>query len=192
MTSAEHKDAAHAIRCYNRATQRLNGIRGTYPIRHTRRSLRIASELVAWCKANDLDVDRWIRARHEAIGWKFRISLKCMIGATDEYLIEYREWREVRVIEKEIDSRTSLAVVPDTSRVHDLTVLGDVIKESYSDEPDLCYGISTGPDPLSGGWHPESEWCQKCPRADDCRSALSPMVRRCRERPSLDQNSSGS
>ena len=176
---------AEAITLYTRMTQSLNGRFGVYPVRHVRKTLKQASELLDWCEREDIDLKRFIEARHDAVKWKRRIPLSRLKKVSDRFLGQFREWMEAQVIDREANDRFSNRVESDTDRRSELTVLGEATKASYAENPDVCLAVSSISDSLTGGWNPKSEWCQRCPRSGDCRQSLADGVRECREHLSL-------
>ena len=167
---------SEAITLYNRLTQRLCGRRGTFPLRHSRNMISVSAEFLTWADRHEIDVRHWIIARHDAIKWCRRIPLKDLtLPPESPFRQNYQEWiaGKLASLDQEVADRT--AVLPDTNRVTGTTLLGEASKAAFVDDPVVCLASAKT---LTGGWHPASEWCVKCPCAADCRSLLTAGVRR--------------
>ena len=170
--------AHELLTLYNRLTQRLCGRPGTFPLSHSANMLKAAGAFLTWAKRNEVDARYWIIARHDAIRWCRRIPLKDLHQVGDEFRDKYDGWMVGRMasMDQEVSDRKS--VVDDTDRVAELTMLGEACKAAFAAEPEVCLGSATA---LTGGWHPDSEWCQQCRVSSDCRRLLPPRTewRRC-------------
>tara|TARA_R110002020_G_scaffold27266_11_gene87966 strand:+ start:1044 stop:1484 length:441 start_codon:yes stop_codon:yes gene_type:complete len=138
--------------------------------------LIVAAEFLQWAARHEINPRHWIIARHDAIKWCRRIPLKDLTLPPDSnFRQSYQEWigNKLAALDQEVLDRKS--VESDTSRVTELTVLGEASKAAFREEPEVCLGSAQT---LTGGWHPDSVWCSKCSLAADCRSDLSANVRR--------------
>ena len=160
---------------YNRITARL--LRGGQrPASHSRKMIGVARRFLEWCEARAINPKHWIVARHEWSGWTHRIALSKMDTASDRFVSAWDEWIANRYAEWDAEKRDRAAVISDTNRVDDTTVLGEAQKAAYAhhEEPELC--MVTGSS-LTGGWHPASKWCKACRLSVEGRLRLSPAIR---------------
>lgn len=164
-------NASEVITLYNRLTQRLCGRRGTYPLQHSRNMLSVATDFMTWADRHKINARHWIIARHDAIKWCRRIPMKDLkLGSSSQFRSQYEEWIAGKLAAMDQEVADRLAVVPDTNRVLDLTMLGEATKAALASEPEVCMASSSS---LTGGWHPHSDWCKPCRLAPDCRQRLS-------------------
>ena len=168
------------ITVYNRVTQRLCGLRGTFPLKHSKTMLEAADAYLSWCREQAVDPTHFILLRHDAIRWCRRIPIRELTQVNGDFIDRF-EWKLNRYAAMEQDKRDSKRVKADTDRRKSLTVLGETMKATLAPTPEACLGTSLESMPLTGGWHPASVWCQACRRSEQCRQALPPGVESARE-----------
>lgn len=163
------------IDTYNRITARLLNGRQR-PASHSRKMLGVARSYLAWCEGRGINPKHWMVARHEWSGWTHRIALSKMKTASQRFRDAWDEWIANRYAEWDAEKRDRAAVVADTNKIDNPTVLGEAQKAAYAHhgEAELC--MVTGSS-LTGGWHPASKWCAVCSHGQECRMRLSPAIR---------------
>ena len=163
------------ITLYNRLTARLCGKRGTYPIPHSRNMLEAAHRFSAWCSEREISPKHFILARHDAIKWSRRIPIRDLIKVTERFLAHYDGWMAGQQGQRDQERDDQQRVQADTSSLTELTVLGESAKATFAQTPEVCLGSAAT---FTGGWHPDSRWCQTCPLSRDCRELLPEAVKR--------------
>lgn len=129
------------------------------------------AQFAAWCGENGVDPRRYIRARHEAIGYKHRIAVKSL--RSDSFLKSFRRFGNDRQAAFEGQLRVQAAVVDDSDhRGGELRELWELMKRRIAGTVECA--IDTD---MTGGWNPRSPWCRDCALADECRDALPEAVR---------------
>ena len=133
-------------------------------------------EFGQWCVDNGVDPERWVRARHDAIGFRHRISIENL--ASPKFLPKFRDFGDDLQHEAQGQDRMAQAVVDDVPiDSDDLRFLSESLKRAYSMDPELC-AMSQD---LTGGWNPKSEWCRSCSAVGDCKAKMPEATRRRRE-----------
>lgn len=161
------------LRVYNRLTARFcNGVR-VFPRKASKQALEQCQAYVTWCVGESLDPERFIRARHEATGWKFRIPINRLLAVSPAFVEKFLEWGDGRQSETQLNEKLNSIVVDDTDRDAELTTLSERIKLEFSESPEACL-LSID---LSLGHHPASEWCRKCRLSEACRAQLPGSVK---------------
>ena len=120
-----------------------------------RRVYEQAVRFLRWCTENQVDPERYIRARHDAIKWKHRIPLDRL--ASPKFLIKFREWGDDKQAEEVSQDRLAAkAVRGERSRY-----LAEAVRRTMP--PKLCRH-----DPWT--WYdPESPTCTQCVERCDVR-----------------------
>lgn len=139
----------------------LNGLE-PYPEGWYRNMRASFTALIAWCAERDIDPQRWVMAKHRAIGWRFRLSPKKLVKASDKFIAEFRAWREMHQADEE-GQIAMLGSAIDDGTNGEMGYLSEALKRTFAGEPDTCL---TAPET---GWHPESRWCGACPHTGVCR-----------------------
>jgi hypothetical protein len=156
------------LRVYNRVTAKFcNGFK-VFPRKVSEPALEQCADFMRWCKSESVDPERFIRARHEATGWRFRIPLGRLSGVSPVFVDKFKEWGDGKQTETQIDEKLAAIVVDDTDRSAHTTALSERVKLEFAESPETCL-LSID---LSLGWHPESVWCSKCRLAEACKSRL--------------------
>lgn len=139
--------------------------------------IRVAEEFLGWSDRNTIDPKHWLVARHDAIKWSRRISIKKLPLKSGKFRRNYDEWvaNKMAALDQEVLDRKKTQT--DTSKVRSLTVLGESTKSALAQDPEACLVASKD---LSGGWHPASDWCVNCCVASDCRSLLGERIAKLR------------
>lgn len=161
------------VSLYNRVTDRCPGVprdKQGRPIgrKVTATSVKEATAFLRFCAEHAIDPERWIVARHDAMGWKARVALAELHRVSDNYMAHFQTWGDSRAAEA---TRT---VEPE-----DLDRPGpyaEALKATYAADPALCMV-----QPETRGWHPGSDWCRACPEAERCRRRLPAARRQARE-----------
>ncbi len=125
-----------------------------------------AARYLRWCRANDVDPVRFIEFRFQYAS-AVRHPLLSQL-ASSSALDRFRERAAVSAHER--DLHAMLASQP----LRDLLYLNhgqEAVRRNYTldGRPDLCEVQPS----LSGGYHPESQWCPTCPRASSCRTRVN-------------------
>lgn len=118
-------------------------------------------DVVAFLRSQAIDPRAWVRARHDAIGWKFRIPPSKLVG-TPEFLAKFREFGEARQRRQITDTK----LVPVVQRRQEMTILGERAKAAYEGDRMLCEVMRD----LTGGYSAQSKHCSSCERAGSCRA----------------------
>lgn len=174
MTPVTRAEAEQLVLLYNRVTLRCPDVPRDgqgQPIgrKVTAASVREATTFLRFCQEQAVDPERWIVARHEALGWKARLALKDLHHVGDNYLDHFKTWGDARAVEA---TRT----VQPIEDYDALAPFAEQLKATYAHASDLCMVT-----PDTRGWHPASTWCQRCPQAEACRRRLAPARRMRRE-----------
>ncbi len=137
--------------------------------------VQAARKFLAWCAVEGVDPERWIRARHDAIGYRRRIRLKQMASA--KFLPKFMAWGDGKQAAQVAQERIALEVIDLTEADPGVTPLTEAMKRTLADSPEICAVDQE----LTGGWHPRSEWCRGCRAVDFCKAQLNSRVLRVRE-----------
>lgn len=111
-----------------------------------------------WCDRRGIDPERWIRAKHAAIKWRFRVRISQLARATPKFLAAFRDWGDGVAAEHIHQAELRLQVVDD--RWGGLRVMSERLKRTL--EPRLC---RIAPETA---YHPGSRWCAACPESRAC------------------------
>jgi len=136
-----------------------------------------AEKFLSWCGEKRVDPLDFILVRHDAIRWCRRLPIRELSLVKDDF-IERFEWRIRQVAADRRDRVDSARVEEDTDRILGMTILGETSKASLSSTPEVCMGTSLEASPITGGWHPESAWCNVCRLEDKCRKSLGYLANR--------------
>jgi hypothetical protein len=173
-------DPIDLLAVYNRVMT-ANGLSGKpmskTPNKKTGRSMRdgVAS-FGEWCVRNNVDPGRFIRARHEAIRFRYRISFEQL--ASDKFLTKFRQFGDDRQSAVQEQDRLSDQVEDDTPLDSDeLRHVWEQVKRANALDRELCMLNYD----MTGGWNPRSLWCGDCPIANECKAQLPEHIRRRRE-----------
>lgn len=123
------------------------------------------AELGDFCESKGIDPERWVRAKHEAIGWRFRVKVTQLSNASEAFLGNYLAWGSNVQAEAQSQEEIAASVVLDGPGADGLTILGEAVKRRFAASPEVCL-VS---EDLTRGWHAQSSWCQSCPLAMQCR-----------------------
>ncbi len=135
-------------------------------------TLTAIADFGAWCSRQGVDPIRYIRARHEAIGWVRMISFERL--ASDLFLVKFREWGDGVQANHMDQARLVAATEDDTPRGGlDLIHLFETFKRLHRTDRVLCRVEQD----VTGGWNPRSPECAGCGEAGACTDMLPPDVR---------------
>jgi len=166
------------LRVYNRVTQ--EGVtRQTWVRQASTKALRESADVLTFCAAHGIDPERWVRAKHDAIGWRFRVKLTHLTRSTPRFMENFQSWGDDRQAGEIQQERFVSACEDDDDRTTEVIPLYEQAKAVFVSVREVCQGSSRA---LTGGWHPRSRWCGDCPRAAGCKAALPHAVRVRRER----------
>jgi len=169
-------NARECLRLYNRLTARFcDGLR-VFPRKVTTNALAQCEGFLKFCDSNSIDPDRFIRARHDATGWRFRVSLARLYQVQPGFLAKFREFGDDKQASTQLAEKLATTVVEDTDRRSTLTVLSESAKAEFAATPEVCLASHD----ITLGWHPQSVWCRACALAVDCRTALPLQIRKVR------------
>lgn len=152
--------AHEAFDLYNR----VHGEYGLAPLPGSRmRTLRKRFAAFAeWCDAEGIDPERWLRAKLDSTGGRFRIRISALTRASAEFMAHFRDWGAGVQAERQAQDRLQTQAVEDTPRDgSELVVLFEQLKRAL--EPGLCMGT-----PEAGGYTAASDICAVCPKAQPC------------------------
>ena len=149
------------------------------PDRWFRSSAESFQRLGAYCADRGFDPERWIRAKHAATGWRFRIGPKKLAHATAAFIAKYRDFGNQIQGEAQHQAQMVGAAEADTPWTSELIVLAEAAKRTYWMDKEACRTFAPT---FTGGYHPESKFCNGCPEAQACWDALPEVVRRARAR----------
>ena len=139
------------------------------------------SQLLSFCDKHNLDPERWIRAKFDAVDHAFQIPIPALTGSTPEFLEKFRDWLEDKQAADMGTDRLNASVVEDTPRDGvELIMHAEIAKLAYvlSGEQEICLLLSLD---MTLGWNPASEHCRVCRLAEECREALPESIRRRRD-----------
>ena len=109
----------------------------------------------AWCAARGVDPERYIRARHEAVGFAVRLRVRQL--ASDKFLASFREWGDGR--QAEVQSQAAIGRT--LERAGRASTLAERVRATTTDR-DACRA-----DPLT--WRDDtSPTCAACPARHAC------------------------
>lgn len=129
-----------------------------------------------WCVARDVDPKRWIRARHEAIGFKRRLPVWKL--RSEKFLIKFRHFGDEKQAAAEEQLRAAARAVDDVDwGGAELRHLWEAMKQVIAGTVECAVDTD-----LTGGWNPCSKWCRDCVIAVECRDALPEAVQRARSK----------
>ena len=160
------------IEIYNRLTARLGE---AIPV--TDASLERAAWFLDWCDKKWINPKHWIVARHEANGWAYQVDFQDLAHPSEEFMERWQTWGADRMASMDQERADRECVVEDTDRVAGITVIGEAAKRAYANDRQTCMVVGRS---LTGGWHPDSEWCQFCELDKSCRERLPARVREAR------------
>lgn len=165
------EEAEQLVLLYNRLTSRCSNVprnASGQPVGRpvNRQSVKEATDFLRFCAENAIDPERWIVARHEALGWARRLGLKDLGHVGPNFLDHFRTWGDTRAM----DAQRAVQPVEDFDR---LSTYAEQLKARCTDR-EVCMVL-----PDTRGWNPASAWCEKCELATRCRSRL-PSSRRVR------------
>ena len=166
------------LRIYNRLTARFCDGARVFPRKVTATSLAQCSGYLEWCRASAVDPERFIRARHDATGWRFRIPLARLYQVSDGFIEKFKDWGDGKQVETQINEHLATIVVADTDCKTELTALSERAKAEFAQTPEVCL---LSPD-MTLGHHPESVWCVQCRLAAECMAALPRHIKIARGR----------
>jgi hypothetical protein len=140
------------------------------------RSMRAElSEFAAWCVKWQVDPERYILARHDAVGYRHRIAIGSLASA--KFLARFKGFGDDRQAAAMEQDRLALQVEDDHDRGGvELRSLWEQMKRTYALDRPMCRASSD----VTGGWNPRSKHCRECPEAPACRAALPEGVRNAR------------
>lgn len=140
--------AAELISIYNRVIE-ARGLKRHFTV--SAAMTKGARDFAAWCEINSVDPERWIRARHEAIGYRSRIRFDQL--ASDKFLPKFREWGDSHQAHEIFQDRIAGTVV-DVRAFDPTGFLAETIKRGTS--PEVCiYDDMTA-------YSPKSKVCSSC------------------------------
>lgn len=175
MSAVTRAEAEAVVHLYNRLTRRCPGVprdaRGQ-PVgrKVTRSSVEEGTAFLRFCVAQGFDPERFILARHEAIGWRARVPLRELPNVGDNFLDHFRTWGDAAQVD-------AVRVVEPVEDLDQLGTYAEQLKALHAaGSRETCMYL-----PDTRGWHPDSVWCQGCPLADPCRLRLPPDRRAKRE-----------
>ncbi len=168
--------AREFLRVYNRITARFCDGARVFPRKPTKPAMEQCKAFLAWCSVEKVNPERFVRARHDATGWRFRVPIVRLPVVSDAFVDKFREWGDDKQAAVQMDERLASIVVADTNRARELTTLSERAKSEFVDAPQLCR-LSAD---ITLGYHPASEWCQRCQLSKPCREDLPAHIRRMR------------
>ena len=171
-------NARGCLRVYNRLTARFCDGSRVFPRKATATATAQCVGFLKWCATHGIDPERFIRARHDAVGWRFRIPLDRLHQVGQAFVDNFTEWGDGKQAETQLNEDLSSIVVHDTNRNAEITVLSEQAKTTFKDTPWLCLLSSD----ITLGWNPASQWCRGCELAIRCKSDLPKSVIRARQR----------
>lgn len=139
------------LACYRRVLT-THGLQP--PRRVTPKAVRDATAFLRWCTARQVDPERYLRARHEALGWSRRIPLDRL--GSEKFLLTFRQWGDQHQAHQVGQDRLTASMVESISH----RVLSERMRRALP--PDLC---------LSDPWtdyDPASGTCTGCPVRGVC------------------------
>jgi hypothetical protein len=121
-------------------------------------------KLRAWCVENGADPERYMYARHQAIGWSRRLSLEQLAKPPALFLERYQDWGDDWAAYSLGQESARAQVEDDTPRDGTtLIVLWERMKAIYALDKELCMAVE-----VTGGYNAQSPWCQACAVAAEC------------------------
>lgn len=163
-----------ALAAYN-ATMGPAGAR--YPVRPTAENLTMAAEVAQMCADRGWDLGRYLRARLDAVGGRFRPTLRQLRAPSAAFVAEFERWGENRQAWPEGQARLMAACVDEPPREGAALVPhAEALKRIYATfgDAELCRLAAAE---LTLGYNPASETCRRCVQAEGCAGDLSPAVR---------------
>lgn len=134
------------------------------------------ASLYDWCVQKEVDPRLWLFALFRSRRWMFAPQPKVGHLLSEKF---YAAGKYERVIEGGCLDGYRLYRIGQTATGldpnKDLIPQAEQRKRVYqqNDQSDLCMLMTPSE---TFGYHPESQWCEKCPRKSECRDRLDRMV----------------
>jgi len=116
--------------------------------------------IAKFCHEHKIDPERWIRARHEAVGWRMRLPLKQLASASPAFMAKFMDFGAD--LQAEAIHQESMVSVADHGW-SELRVFSEQLKQALGNDPALCLSAA------ETAYHPESQWCDGCLHQRTCR-----------------------
>lgn len=132
----------------------------------SRRTVEDAGVFLAWCRSRQVDPDRYMRARFDAIGYRHRLSFRQL--PSDKFLTKFRSHGDRKQAAAVADERIAARVEDDTPRDGTrLIAMWENAKARFaaSGAHEVCRASART---FTGGWQAASVWCGQCPQAQGC------------------------
>lgn len=116
-----------------------------------------AQRFLDWCRRRDVDPERYIRARHEAVHWKHRIPFRTL--GSEKFLAKFRAWGDQHQHGEQFQDYLH----DDLHTTRSNEILAEAIRRTTV-TPIACYA-----DPVT--WYDSrSSVCPTCPEMERCRA----------------------
>lgn len=145
----------HAL--YIRETARI----GRPAFRLGRTNVSAFKAFAAFCDRHGVDPLLWIRAKHEAVDWQFRISAKQLCST--KFIPKFREWGEDKQARAVGQERLCSSVVENRGD-GELDLGVEALRASLLSDPLVCLGYKITK------YDARSRWCPACPVEARCRA----------------------
>jgi hypothetical protein len=111
------------------------------------------ANLDRWCTEREIDPRAWILAKHEAIGWRFRLGPKKLATASDRFLSRFREFGDMRQAET-LGQIEMAGTAVDSPAIG--SILSERLKQAWTATPEVCEAAA------ETRYDPASRWCAGC------------------------------
>lgn len=118
-----------------------------------------------FCRAKQVDPERWLLAKGEATGWKFRPRIRHLANHTETFMANFQDWGDGMQAEAQSQDRIAGQVVNDGPGPDGLRWVFEMAKRAFVTDPGICL-VSYD---VTGGYNPGSKWCGACPLSGVCR-----------------------
>jgi hypothetical protein len=130
---------------------------------------------LAWCVEHQVDPERWMRARMDSVGHRFRVAPDKLISP--KFLVAFKRWGDGHQAERQGQAAMVADTVDDTPRSGgELVELAEAVKMRLRAEPEVCM-LSWS---VTLGCNPRSQWCARCPMIGACWAMLDDATRAAR------------
>ena len=118
----------------------------------------------SWCVERGIDPERWLRAKLEATGGRFRLRPSTLTNCSASFMEHFRDWGEGVQAEHQHQRRLQAEVVDDTPwGGGELIMLAESVKRALVDDRAACVTA-----PEAGGYHSLSPHCIDCAVRQRC------------------------
>lgn len=127
------------------------------------RVVRQAGEFLFWCDRNGVDPERYIRARHDSIGFKNRIPINRL--ASYRFLEKFRQFGDAKQAHEVAQDNLAVTVVPDRAAES----FAEALRASHGQYRHMAEFRESCLIDVSTWYNEQSVWCLSCDLNVECR-----------------------